>query len=73
MPNDKSVKPGPRGRRPGAGRPKGARGKANVEREARAREIVADVMTKLGHASADDLGPLEIALLPMIWPIAPDT
>lgn len=58
-------KPGPGGRRPGAGRPKGARGKATIERENRARALLAEAVEKL-DLDAKPLQPLDTMLLVMV-------
>ena len=58
-------KPGAGGRRIGAGRPPGARGKAVLEREEKARRIVDDIMSRLSPEEQETIGPLEVGMLIM--------
>ena len=58
-------KPGPGGKREGAGRPPGARGKAVLEREDKARRIVDDIMSRLSPEEQETIGPLEVGMLIM--------
>ena len=62
---EQNGKPGPGGKRIGAGRPPGARGKAVLEREAKARRIVDDIMNRLSPEEQDTIGPLEVGMLIM--------